>query len=612
MPKREKKHSLGGVGMKKLLLALFVLSLALGSWAWAEEEKPFELEVSVGGSINDYDDAPSRAAEYKSQVDMDSSWYFGGKFRLNTENVLLNLEGNYIEKEDQRYEGSLDFKRLFSFTSSYDRFWHRLDTDYMRNLEAQSVVPLKKTAGGAAVYHESFESTQDYGIRHSFWKNEAVLRLPSLPGITIGFSHRMEERRGFEQAKTLSKCASCHVAAYSKHIEEYTNDYVPYIEARLGQFTFKYQLLYRSFNSGSDVPTHTYLNANNPISGAEGGLPLRLNYDLDNGALPFARTPDSEKWQHLAKVKWDISPYQSLNVNFVYSDIQNEDSDEAEGGQGFLYGDHGKELDVQYAGVSGNWHWRFRPNMALTIKAKYHNMDGDDVSIDLDDRYASTLAHLEDGTFDFERKSAYDEDEYIFGADLSWRMNKQWRFRFAYEMEYTDRDNAEEHHVTEDTTEHQFKVSATWKPKYNLKVKADYKFLYVNDPFAYYHAACPEEAVATTVGGTDFTPKVGNDDWYSYIVYGRRHAELSNQPEYAHDLGLKLDYIFNAKVSTNLYIKYRYAENDNTDGYDWEQDTFSAGINLSFIPSEKIGFNIGYNYLWDQYTSMLCSAIYHG
>ena len=595
--------------MKKWLF-LLVIGLALCGWAWAEE-KPYELEVSIGGSVNDYDDAPNRAAEYKSQVDMDSSWYLGGKFRLHYNDVLLDLQGNYIEKEDQQYEGQLDFKRLLSYSTSYDRFWHRLDTDYLENLEAQSVKPLVKVAGGAAVYHESFETTQDYGIRHSLWKNNALLRLPGLPGVTIGFSHRMEERRGFEQAKTISKCASCHVAAYSKHIKEYTNDYVPYIEARLGQFTFKYQLLYRSFSSGSDVPTHVYLNANNPVNGKEGNLPLRVNYDLDNGPLPFARTPDSEKWEHLLKAKWDISPFQSLNLNFVYSDVQNENSDEADGGgQGFLYGDHGKELDVQYAGFSGSWHWRFRKDMAITLKAKYHNMDGDDVFINLDDTYASTLAYVD--TFDFERKSAYDEDEYIFGADFSWRLNRAWHLRLAYEMEYTERDNAEEHHVTEDTTEHNFKVSATWKPRHNLKLKADYNFLYVNDPFAYYHAACPEEAIGTTVGGTDFTPRTGNDDWYSYIVYGRRHAELSNEPEYAHDLGLKLDYILSAQVNTNLYLKYRYAENDNTDGYDWEQDTFSAGINLSFIPSEKIGLNIGYNYLWDQYTSMLCSAVYHG
>ena len=251
-----KKHILGGVGMRKFLLALLVLSLALVGTAWSEEEKPYELEVSVGGSINDYDDAPNRAAEYKSQVDMDSSWYLGGKFSLNLEDILFDVEGRYIEKEDQDYAASFDFRRLFSFKTKYSRFWHRYDTDYLENLQAQSTelrggtwdtpitlsewnsypsrlrTKLKDVrdvdgdglveGASAALWHSSYESTQKYGVRHSFWTNEAVLRLPALPGIQIGFKHRFEERRGWDQARTISKCSSCHVGAYSRHIKEHT------------------------------------------------------------------------------------------------------------------------------------------------------------------------------------------------------------------------------------------------------------------------------------------------------------------------------------------------------------------------------------------------------
>ena len=634
--------------MKRLLLLFVVLGLVLAGQAWAEE-KPFELEVSVGGSLNDYDDSPNRAAEYKSQVDMDSSWYLGGKFRLDVNDFILNLEGKYIEKEDQEYNGSLDFRRLFSVKSSFSRFWHRLDRDLMENLQATAteyrggtfdspqtaaLFPDMRDVDGdgifegasAAVWHDSYETHQKYGIRHSFWTNEAVLRLPALPGIQIGFKHRFEERRGWDQARTLSKCSSCHVAAYSRHIKEYTNDYIPYIEARLGQWTLKYSFMYRSFNSGDDVPRHVYLNAQGPapfgtVNPAASGFPGpgALNYEFGDDNIgdeyPFARTPDSEKWQHLVKAKWDISAFQSLNLGFVYSEAQNENSDEAEGGVGNLYGDFGKELEVDYTAFTGNWHWRFRKDMTLTVKAKYHNMDGDDVYVDLPP-YGFPIVdeNGNDATnFDFERKSAYDEDEFILAADLSWRYSREWLFRFGYELEYTDRDNAEEHHVTEDTTEHLFKLGATWKPRHGLKVKADYNFLYVNDPYAYKHAACPEEAIATTVGGSDFTPVPNlSDSWYSLVVYGRRQAETSNQPEYAHDLGLKVDYILNAQASVNAYLKYHYAKNNNTDGYDWEQDTFMGGINLNFIPNEKIGINIGYNYFWDQYTSMLCSAVYHG
>jgi len=284
--------------------------------------------------------------------------------------------------------------------------------------------------------------------------------------------------------------SSCHIGAYSRHIKEYTNDYIPYIEARLGQWTIKYSFMYRSFNSGDDVPRHLYLNAQGPtpvppsypdaafkptFGDASGQFPGQgqVNFDYSDGELPFARTPDSEKWQHTVKAKWDISPYQSLDLGFVYSEAQNEDSDEGDGGNGALYGDFGKELETDYTAFTGRWHFRFRKDMALTVKAKYHSMDGDDVFVDLPRVYNSWKDPDVDGTnFDFERKSAYDEDEFIFGADLSWRYSKSLKFRFAYELEYTDRNNAEEHHVTEDTTEHQFKLAATWKPRLGLKVKA--------------------------------------------------------------------------------------------------------------------------------------------
>ncbi len=656
---KRKKLIPGGVGMRKLLLFLLAISLAFAGWALAEEEKPFELEVSVGGSINDYDDAPNRAAEYKSQVDMDSSWYLSGKFSLDLNDVLFSVEGRYIEKEDQDYAASFDFRRVISIKSNFSRFWHRYDTDFMENLQAQSVelrggtwdspitlsewntypaalrTKLKDVkdvdgdglveGASASLWHSSYETTQKYGVKHSFWTNEAILRLPALPGVQIGFKHRMEERRGWDQARTISKCSGCHVGAYSRHIEEYTNDYIPYIEARLGQWTFKYSFMYRSFNSGDTVPRHLYLNVQGPapvppsypaaafkptFGNAPGQFPgeLQVNYDYSNGELPFARTPDSEKWQHVVKAKWDISPYQSLNLNFVYSEAQNEDSDQGEGGAGPLYGDFDKELEIDYTAFTGNWHFRFRKNMTLTLKAKYHSMDGDDVFVDLPREYNSWKDPDVDGTnFDFERKSAYDEDEFIFGADLAWRYSRALKFRFAYELEYIDRNNAEEHHVTEDTTKHQFKLSSTWKPRHGLKVKAHYNFLYVNDPYAYKHAVCPKNADS----GVDYIA-LGEKSWYSYIVYGRRQGDTSNQPEYEHDLGLKIDYIINAKANLNLYGSYIYSENDNTDFYDWEKDYFAGGINLTLMPSTKIGINVGYNYLYEEYTSLMCSSIYHG
>ncbi len=641
---------------------LVALGLVLIGPVWAQE-KPYELEVKVGASVNNYAEADSRAAEYRSVVEKDTTWYLEGSFALEEENFLLNLTGRYLDVNEQTYTGRLDYQRIFQFRTNYHRFYHRLDRDLLANLQAtapeyrggtwnvpqlvatnpslNSTFPDVRDVDGdgvyegasAAVWHDSYETVQRYGVTRSLWRNEAVWKWPSLPGVVLGFSHRMEKRKGWDQARTVSKCSSCHVAAYSKYIEEHTNDYVPYVEARLGRWTLRYSLLYRRFNTSSDVPRHVYLNAQGPApttnpsaalnpdfgTPADPGFPGEggVNYDYSDGALPFARTPESEKWQHTLKARWDISSLQVFNFGLVYSEMTNRSSDEAEGGSGLLYGDAGEELEVDYLAFSGQWHWRLKPGMSLTLRAKYHDMDGDEVYIKLDPYYNPQDPTIDGRDFSFERASAYDEKEYLFGADLVWRYNRAWRFRLGYEMEYRDRENAEEHHVTETTWKHLLKAGFTWRPSHVLRIKADYRFLYVDDPFALKKAACPSEAIATTVGGTDYTPVNSSTtwdySWYSYIVYGRRQAETSNQPENAHELSLKLNYLFRADLHLDMYMRYRYAENkDHTDFYDWEQDTFTGGINLSYTPLKRFSLTLGYNFFWDEYTAMLCSAIYHG
>ena len=596
---------MGGVKMRGLairMIWLVVLGLALlGGQAWSQDARPYHLDVKVGGSINNYGDNPTRAAEYKSQVDMNSTWYLNGEFGLDYKDILMSITGHYINGDNQDYSGSLDFKRLFYLGSDYHRFYHWLDRDLLENFPGGSLY------GGSHEKAHYRDGSRYYGITHSLWKNKALLRLPFFPGTVVGFTHRMQERKGWDQVTTVGKCYGCHVVGYSRRVKEYTNDYIPYIETHVGPFTMNYKFMYRTFNTSDDVPFF-HDTSRTVKSGTEG----RLLFNPNTDTVPLAVVPKSRKWQHTVKAKWNISPSQLLDVGFVYSEVTDKSSDESYGGSRHDYGidgDFGKELDVDYLGFSGNWYWHFARGLSLIVRAKYDNIDADDVYVPLPPYSDAPPNDTTDNgiNYSFNRKSAYDRDEFILTGDLYWRYSPEWFFRLGYKLYYLDRNNADAYDITKDTTEHLFKIGVTWRPTPLLKIKADYHLLYVSNPYYIRDASCPEANAPE-----DYIP-LGDDSVYSKALYSNFRADMTNQPKWAHDAEVKVDYTPSAKLYANLYLKYRYARNDeDTDYYDWEQDSFRGGIGVTYTPMDKFGLSVGYNLLYDEYTSMLATNLFAG
>ena len=631
-----------------LILVLFLWPFSqINAEEGAQEAKKYEFEFSVGGSVNDYDDAPNRAAEYKSIVDMDSSWYLGGSLKYFDERFRFQAEGKYEDVNEQEYRGALDLNRVVLFRTDYNRFYHRLDHDHLTNLEAHSMEELftktkgsltkwvskPKGAGLATVYHDDFDAGDHYGITRSLWKNNLKINLPGLPGVSFELAHRYEERGGLDQARTMSKCAACHVVAKSKAINEFTNDWNPRINANLGKLSVQYSFLYRTFGSSSDVPYNIYNEAMRPVAGdgkkvkpGAGFLffDAEVQFDQSNGPLPFARTPDTKKWMHVIKAKYDFNPERHFFISYVNSDIQNVDTDE---GLNQLYGNVDKELDIQYNAIMARFYTKLGKRFTLTLKGKYMNMDGDDVHLDvnemrLPDNYpkapGKTYREVIGCTCDITRYSSYDVDEYTFESDLAWKVNRQLKLFFGYEFEYIERDNASEKlghpPVTKDSSEHTFSIAAKWRPSSHVNIKADYKLELVNDPYTHKHAYCPKQL-------PDFDNDKNNDgwpdiwyskNWYSKYVYGTRQYDMSTQPDTAHDLSLKADWILNEKVMLQANLRYYYGENNELDNYDYEREVFTGGVNLTLTPLPNLGINLGYNYYWDNTESKFCSAFYHG
>jgi hypothetical protein len=594
-----------------IVMSVFIV-LGLVCSAFAEDAKPYDIEISVGGSMNDLDGA-GRVAEYESTVDKNANLILGGKVSYTLDKVAFDAYGEYLDGDDQAYGANLDLNRILMLETDYLRFFHRLDHDNLNHLLAS----LARSGEGATLYHTDFNASDNYGITRSEWKNQAKLNIPMVPGLSFAFNHRFEERKGMDQARTMSKCSACHVVGMSKDISETTNEWNPSVNYRIGPISMNYDFMYRSFNSGSDVPENLYFEAQNPgaAPGTNSDFGARLQYDYDDGYLPFSRTPDSEKWSHKIKVKADLPADNTVNLGYVYSKAKNNDSDT---GDSALYGDVGEELKVDYWALNGGWHWKVNKKMAFTLKGKYHDMDASEVGVDVrdtEDVIAGTYQTYADylGTdFDFTRYSAYDEDEYSLDADFAWKILKDLNLKLGYELEYLNRENAEYHYVTDDTTTHKFSIGSKWRPVMGLRVTADYAFTYVDDPYVFHDAMCPSWEEAQALGFNNVPPNYSTESWYSKYVYGVRTMDRSNQPETVHDIKLKTYWMATSKINTNVHMHYKISENGDVGGNDWEQDMFNGGLNVMYTPFTKLAINFGYNYFYDKYEAMFCSAFYNG
>jgi hypothetical protein len=594
-----------------VLMSLFI-ALGLACSALAEDAKPYDVEISVGGSMNDLD-GNGRVAEYDSTAEKNANWILDGRVSYFLDGGAINAYGNYLDGDDQAYGADLDlWNRILLLQTDYLRFYHRLDHNNLNHLLAS----LARGSQGATLYHTDFNEFDDYGITRSEWKSEAKLNVPTIPGLSFTFNHRFEERKGMDQARTMSKCASCHVVGMSKAIDETTNELNPSVNLRIGPMTLNYDFLYRSFNSGSDVPENLYMEVQNPgtPAGSLDGFDSRVQFDNTDGSLPFSRTPESEKWSHKIKMKADL-PDNTVNLNYVRSRATNNDSDD---GASALYGNYENELAVDYWALNGGWHWKINRTMGFTLKGKYHDMDADEVNVDVVESISDggaagvgqTWADFLGTDFDFTRYSAYDEEEYSLDAKFAWKVLKDLKLKLGYEVEYLDRENAEYHHVVNDTTTQEFSIGGHWRPMMGLKVSADYAFTFVDDPYEFHDSMCPSWEEAQALGFAPGTYSAYSD--YSRYVYGVRTSDRSNQPETVHDMRFKTHWMATGKINTNLHLHYKIADSDDLGGSDWQQDMFNGGVNVMYTPMAKLGINMGYNYFYDKYEAMFCSAFYHG
>jgi hypothetical protein len=102
------------------------------------------------------------------------------------------------------------------------------------------------------------------------------------------------------------------------------------------------------------------------------------------------------------------------------------------------------------------------------------------------------------------------------------------------------------------------------------------------------------------------------DALYGPIVYDTRKAGMSIEPTAKHEIYADINKNINTQFNVNLFGKFENSKNNHLKTYEWEKKAYKAGVNLSYLTTDKINFFGGYNFLGEKYDSILCASYYDG
>ncbi len=625
-----------------MLTAIFALATAGASTVCAKDDgKWYSGEIKAGATttlqeLHSDESGAKGGTEYNSPVGYKWTTYLGGNLEAMKDGFAFSADALYRDVYEQDYSGMVSLKRVINFKTDYSRFYHRLDHDYMDNLNAHIFPPASsgwsnwgsspeladidggKTIGTANVYHTDLAPDELFGIARAEWKNKVDFNIPMFPGLKLSFNHRFEQRKGEDQAMTDSKCLSCHVVSNAQSINERTNDYSPKASLRIGTLAMEFSYLHREFDTSNEDLSVVY----NGLKGKE-LFQNRLQYDNTTGELPFSRTPDSTKDSFKGKIRWDLNAHNIFTANYIYSQYTNQTVD---GAYDILMGKFGDEIDLHSNIVNAKFHSKINRAFSFNLFGRYQNLSNDSVDIEKNVRtnpagapggdVTLTEGYINNSGWSYfeeeeSRSSGYDGNSYIVGTDLTWRMTRGIKFKFGYEFEREKRDNYEHHHVPKATKEHKFSLASDWRVNHNLKFDFDYKFEYVDDPYVLKDAECTPDGSYGVYAGLP-AGLYDVERAYEPAIYGERTAARSNMPEYVHEIMVKSHWHPLHSLSTNFHVKYRYAKNSDVDGKDWKQNMVMAGLGGVLTPMKDLVLSAGYTYMYDSYDSQYCIAIYDG
>lgn len=633
---------------KGAVLTIALLFMLLVPFAFAQEAK-VKVKVSPGYTFVGHDDELTKVSEFESARSQFTP-------EVNAELNVGAFEGKghayYRDRDEKDWEAELSFGRVFRVNYDYMSFIHRLQHDYLYKDEPR--LPMKMPpnhvnglvalnafwrtddkehpgelypyfGGAQMVTADDLDAGRDYQIFRSEQRIKTEFQLPFFPYVTLRAIYHKERESGWRQHTLMTgKCTPCHIVGTGRRINQFTRDVIIGGTFKYGIVTVDYSHLWRHFDNEAGMPRIQF----DYVLAPEGETMVfnrRLLYDSQYDyekffkehkfvptnieKLPYAEIPDIDKHTDKLKVRIDLPYRTTLFSSFVYSDVENS------------YVDKDYDTTVFAARLTT------RPirNLTVSLRGRYYTIDNDDVTVHLE-KYSNDASYdsiyqgwgAKDASyFDYKRKSNMDRDVWEAGVDLKYIFSKYY-IRAGYSYTYIDRDHEtwkdylhkdlvkyleDEKFLKDDTTKiHNFKITLGGNPLTNLNFRLTYKYQHQQDPFENHHGIGFKK---------DFVlyGKPGGVPYYAIFRNVHRRHDGSNVPTDSHDVKLLVNWTPIRKVITSLNLQYKYQENDDSD---WELDTYVAGLNVMFVPFEKLTFNVGANYEYDDYEARLCVDLFGG
>jgi hypothetical protein len=551
----------------KVLLILLVLIII--PFLFSEEKKKPEVQVSLGTKVNSIENYPGKIGEFEplnkglspvvsAQISGSSGKLFYGLQSIVNENM-----------KDQRHELILDFGRIFEENLQFNSLPHRLDHDPLKNLDVTSLAR-------SGVFHTDFDPTKEYRINRKELVSKSVIRVPSIPFAHLYVNYRDERREGEYQARTLSKCATCHIVAKSRPIDNFNRSTQFGGNLKVWKGSIDYSYTKTDFKERGETPTNVYLPALHPYLVVD-NFTSRIQYDADNGPLPFDQIPDTRKGTHIVKGNFSASESTTFIANYVNSKIEN------------LFTNLSSKADA----FAGGFSTKIGKNIYLNAKLNYRNIESDSIFVDVVElrdnagpnkgkTYAE--AYPDFGSPDYLRKSSFSREVWEFSANARFKFSKKLGFRAGYEYEKIDRKNFEVS-VTESNT---LKGEIEYKPLKNLDFKLNTTYTKVSNPFANLYAAISPAvqlyAVADPFKGLQF-----------YHYHRLRQAHLSSLPSKILEGRGFLSWSPTQRFSISGSMNLR-DEKNNLNYSEWMRKSGLYNINIWLAPADKLNLTLSYNF----------------
>lgn len=624
------------------LLSILTLMTTTSLTIAAEGKTSGHVEIGIAGM--DTDDSPARVNEYVN-TRAEKGLSFAPKLSLVTskEGYIFGLDADIVGPRDQKVNLEFDAKRIFRFDLNYralehwkdhetldqmgatarddvDRSQPNVTTDKIMadlqdaGLNINTFAPANDPDGGVgggtlnydprAAYEQ--ELANNYIVTRRELESNVDLAFPELPNIVFHAGMRIETRKGLEQAIGVTKCDSCHVSATGKTIDERTEDFRLGATGKFGLFTVDYEYMNRTFSEDGAAPVRYYEDATNPNS-----------YQLlhDNGDVPFARTPDSEKDSHSLRARVDLPQNTTITASYVKSDIESAKSATQDEYQ-LLQGD---TLKTKYESFGGKLATKLG-DFRLSLRGNTYTIDADGNRIYFDARTgaaaAASLIGSSTPTSTDTYHTAAEREVNELGFDVIYRLARGTTLRFGYDYEDVKREE-EELGETETNT---FTLALKSRINKQLSGNISYQYQDINQPFAGAHVGIAQGA-ATAIqdlagdpdlwyfNTADFTPSAAVPTWYWSSVYPNRTLESSNQPESVHEAKFSTTWAPAANLAATVSARVRLEENDRVD---YEQQTFVPGANVWYAPNSKMNLTMAYTFSKQDTENKMCVGWYHG